>query len=223
MFYIGRYKDCKSNKSISILSDSTERIVEFKEKNSLIMESSIEEIDENKNIKFYINEYYKNVLLNMEILETLIKEGKVLLCYEKQNQLYQHVLADYIELKYGIKVSEIVLDLQGNITIKDRPKSIKKILLDVIIENNLEELEEHACFNCEYGISPELVDDIIEENAEYREMNYDDAVRKIGNCELNPIEYSIRHKFHCDDYYPNESLLEKCMILKRQTVDNKND
>lgn len=226
MIYTGKYENCKSGNLISITEDHGKK-VGFKGKTCPILapklsfnkscEKSAGKTDEYENAKFCINEYYKQVLINTDIEEIISKEvNPVLLCYEDSNEFcHRHVLADYIELKYGIKVSEVEIDELGNITIKDRPKYIKKILLEVIKENLLEELQEHGCFNCEFVISPDLIDSIIDENNRYREMRYEDAIKEIGHCEITPYEYGMQNNYQCDFYYPDSECLSKCRVIKR--------
>lgn len=226
MIYTGKYENCKSGNLISISGDRGKKVgFEGKAIPRLaprlvfwkIWEENIGKVDEYDNTLFYINEYYKQVLINTDI-EGILREEEnpILLCYEESSEFcHRHVLADYIELKYGIKVSEIEIDELGNITIKERPKYIKKILLDVIKENKLEKLQEQGCFNCEYVLSPELIDDIIRENSEYREMSYDDAIKEIGHCEVTPSDYGQEHNYHCEYYYPNSEYLEQCKVLKK--------
>ena len=227
MIYTGKYGNCKSGNLISISGDHGKMVgfegkyyPELAPKLSFwkIWKENIGKISEYENTKFYINEYYLQVLLNAD-LESIIEsdEDVVFLCNEDSEDFcHRHVLAEYIELKYGIKVQEIAIDEKGNITYKKRPKYIREILLEVIRENGLEELQEHKCFNCEYTISPELVDDIIRENTEYQEMDYDDACSAIGNCEIHSFNYSMDHNFYCEDYFPNCECLAKCKELKKE-------
>ena len=226
MIYTGKYDNCKSGNLISISGDRGKKVCfNGKAISKLaprlsfwkIWEENIGEVNEYDNTKYYINEYYKQVLISSDIESILSEEiDPILLCYEDSNEFcHRHVLADYIELKYGIKVFEIEIDEFGNMTIKDRPKYIKKILLEVIRENKLEDLQEHGCFNCEYVLSPELIDDIINENSKYKSMNYDDAVKEIGHCELTSYDYGMKHNYHCNYYYPNNECLNKCRVLKK--------
>ena len=227
MIYTGNYDNCKSGNLISISGDrgkkkgftgkAISKLAPLKDF-WLVWESNIGKIDEQENTRYYINEYYKQVLVNLDIEELLRNESNpILLCYEDSNEFcHRHVLAEYIELKYGIEVYEIEIDEKGDITIKDRPKYIREILLDVIKENGLEELQEHGCFNCEHVLNPDLVDSIIDENQEYREMSYDDAVRAVGHCEVTPYDYGMKHNYHCEFYYPDEECLRKCKRLKNK-------
>ena len=185
MIYTGKYENCKSGNLISISGDRGKKVdFEGKAISKLapklsfwkVWKDNIGKIDEYENTKFYISEYYKQVLICNDIEEILNEEvNPILLCYEDSNEFcHRHVLAEYIELKYGIKVFEIEIDEQGNITVKNRPNYIRKILLEIIKENRLKELQEHGCLNYEYIQSPELIDEIVNKNAEYKEMSYDD-------------------------------------------------
>ena len=154
MIYTGCYGKCKSGNLISISGDHGKKvnfngkfIREFAPKLSFwkIWEDNIGKIDVYENTKFYIREYYKQVLVNLDIEQILSEEvDPILLCYEDSNEFcHRHILAEYIELKYGIKVTEIEIDEYGNIIPKERPKYIKEILLDVIKEAGLEELQDN--------------------------------------------------------------------------------
>lgn len=44
--------------------------------------------------------------------------------------------------------------------------------------------EKECCQNCEYAISDELLDCIIEENSEYQNLSYEEVREQIGYCEL---------------------------------------
>ena len=59
-----------------------------------------------------------------------------------------------------------------------------------------------CCANCDYNISPELQECILRENEEYRKMDHDEAIRKIGFCELNEsIEVVEKLGFWCENYF----------------------
>lgn len=59
-----------------------------------------------------------------------------------------------------------------------------------------------CCANCDYNISPELQECILKENEEYRKMNHDEAIQKIGFCELDEsIEVVEKLGFWCENYF----------------------
>ena len=120
MIYTGNYKNCKSGNLISISGDSGR-----KENFSG---------NEYENTKYYIESYYKEVLSKVDLEELLFKEeNPILLCYEDSKDFcHRHVLAEFLEYKYDIKVDEISIDKNGNKTVYSRPSYIKEILMDVI-------------------------------------------------------------------------------------------
>lgn len=64
--------------------------------------------------------------------------------------------------------------------------------------------DEH-CSNCEYSLSPEVIDAIIDENSEYRAIPYDEAVKKIGHCELyKTIDIPRKLDYWCPSYLKKE-------------------
>ena len=141
--FTGNYEECKVGNLISISGDRGKKvgfvgkaIPKFAPK-KLFWEqwhNNIGKISNEENTKFYIQEYYKQVLLKVNIEELLQDEvDPILLCYEKgQEFCHRHVLAEYIEIKYGIKVRDIRVDKDLNIEENKRPEYIKKILEEVI-------------------------------------------------------------------------------------------
>ena len=57
----------------------------------------------------------------------------ILLCYEKGQQFcHRHVLAEFIELTYGVKVRDIKVDEKLNVEENIRPGYIRDILKDIM-------------------------------------------------------------------------------------------
>ena len=57
----------------------------------------------------------------------------ILLCYEKGQQFcHRHVLAEFIELTYGVKVRDIKIDEKLNIDENIRPEYIREALKDIM-------------------------------------------------------------------------------------------
>ena len=66
---------------------------------------------------------------------SLIKKEKnpILLCYENSEEFcHIHLLAEYINIKYGMLGQEIEINEELEITIKERPKNIRPILEQVL-------------------------------------------------------------------------------------------
>ena len=153
--FTGNYEECKVGNLISISGDRG-RSVGFKGKAIPqlapkrafwnVWHDNIGKIPEEQNTKYYIEQYYKQVLSKVNI-EELLRDEKdpIILCFEKgQNFCHRHVLAEYIELKYRIKVPDIIIDEKLNIKENPKPEYIRKILLEVI-EKSMGENDSDEC------------------------------------------------------------------------------
>ena len=141
--FTGSYEKCKKGNLISISFDRGKSagfdgkvILDLAPKRYFfdIWRDNIGKIPEDENTRYYIEEYYKHILSKVNI-EELLKDEKdpILLCYEDSNQFcHRHVLAEYINMKYGIEVPEIEVDEQLQVKVNDRPTNIRPILEDVI-------------------------------------------------------------------------------------------
>ena len=153
--FTGNYEECKVGNLISISGDrgrsvgfKGKAIPELAPKRAFwnVWHDNIGKISEEQNNRYYIEQYYKQVLSKVNI-EELLKDEKdpILLCFEKgQNFCHRHVLAEYIELKYGIKVPDIIIDEKLNIKENPKPEYIRKILLEVI-EKSMGENDSDEC------------------------------------------------------------------------------
>ena len=141
--YTGSYDKCKSGNLISISFDNGKdagfngkamtELAPFRDFFH-IWRDNIGKIPEEENTRFYIEQYYNKVLSKVDIMSLLEKEeNPILLCYEDSGEFcHRHVLAEYINIKYGIFVPEIEINKESEITIKERPKNIRKILEQVL-------------------------------------------------------------------------------------------
>lgn len=148
--FTGNYEECKAGNLISISGDRGKKvgytgnaIPQFAPKKVFwtTFDNNIGKIPEADNIRYYIEEYYKQVLSKVDI-EELLKDEKdpILLCYEKgQDFCHRHVLAEYIEIKYGVKVRDIKIDENLNIVENKRPEYIRSILEDVMSKEKMYE------------------------------------------------------------------------------------
>lgn len=149
--FTGNYEECKVGNLISISGDrgrsvgfNGKAIPQLAPKREFwnIWHENIGKIPEEENTRYYINEYYKQVLSKVDI-EELLKDEKdpILLCFEKGQQFcHRHVLAEYIEMKYKIKVRDIKIDENLNIIENERPENIRRIL-EEIIQKEMEALQ----------------------------------------------------------------------------------
>ena len=104
---------------------------------------NIQKVDEIDNNKFYIREYYKEVLskLNPEEVYNLL-DNSILLCYERNDEFcHRHIVASWFELELGISTPEVKM-IDGKLEVVERPEYIKKYLEEVIKldENNQKQL-----------------------------------------------------------------------------------
>ena len=90
-------------------------------------------------IKFYVEEYYKQVLSNLDPIEVLdsIPNESILLCYEDNIEFsYRHLVAFWLELFLGITTSEVIENpVRETVKKAERPEYLKEVLEDVIKEN----------------------------------------------------------------------------------------
>ncbi len=148
--FTGSYNTCKRGNLISISGDRGKK-AGFTGKSIPLLapklvfwqiwHDNIGKISEEDNMRFYIEEYYKQVLSKVDI-ETLLENEKdpILLCYEDANQFcHRHILAEYIKLLYNIEVLDIEINENFEVKINDRPNNIKIILIDVINKFNEKE------------------------------------------------------------------------------------
>ena len=143
--FTGNYDECKVGNLISISGDRGKKvgftgkaIPELAPKRAFweVWHNNIGKIPEEDNTRYYIEQYYKQVLSKVNIEELLEGEkDPILLCYEKgQDFCHRHVLAAYIELVYGVKVRDIKIDEDLNIEENEIPENIKRILMEVILK-----------------------------------------------------------------------------------------
>lgn len=144
--FTGNYEECRAGNLISISGDRGKKVgfvgralpmLAPKKSFWQVYHDNIGKISEVDNAKYYIEQYYNQVLSKVNIQEILENESKpILLCYEKNQQFcHRHILAEYIELTYGVEVKDIKIDENLNIEENDRPKYIGKILMDIMQKN----------------------------------------------------------------------------------------
>ena len=95
--------------------------------------ANIEIISEEENNKYYVQEYWNQVLSKLDP-EKVFRDlnNSVLLCYE-DNMLFchRHIVAAWLELTLGVKVPEAKAT-DYKIEVIERPEYIKKYLLEEI-------------------------------------------------------------------------------------------
>ena len=92
-------------------------------------------LSEEENNKYYIREYYYNVLEKLDPSEVYKEiDNSILLCYEDNDMFcHRHIVSAWLELFLNIVIFE-VKENNGSLEIVDRPGYIKDYLLEVIKE-----------------------------------------------------------------------------------------
>ncbi len=141
--YTGNYEQCKAGNLISISYDKGEDagfkgkcIPELAPDLDLLLryKDNIGIVPAEVNEREYIEQYYTSVLSQVNIEELLEgEEDPILLCYEKgQEFCHRHVVADYIEIMYGVEVKDVLIDEDLNVEENTRPPRIRQMLLEVM-------------------------------------------------------------------------------------------
>ena len=128
--FTGNYDECKIGNLISISGDrgksigfTGKAIPQLAPKRAFwkIWHDNIGKIPEEQNNRYYIEELLKD------------EKDPILLCYEKEGQFcHRHVLAEFINLKYGIYVPDISIGNDLEIVEHKKPEYIKRILQEII-------------------------------------------------------------------------------------------
>ena len=133
--------------------------------------NNIGKIPEEENNKYYIEEYWKEVLSKLDV-EKVYKDldYSTLLCYENNTEFcHRHIVAAWFELLLGVEVPEISIE---NYIIKkvEKPKYIKEYLEDDMKKNlNMHGFTSLRAFH-------------LFEKAEKNEKEADELEEKTGKC-----------------------------------------
>ena len=141
MLYIGCYDNCKGSICVTISGDRG-RSAKFKGKCYpdlapkkdfwQIWHNNIGKISEEENTKYYIHEYYNQVLKNLDpykILKDL--DNCIMLCYEKENEFcHRHLVAFWLEEKLNIQINEVKVLDDGRLLKLERPAYLRQLLLN---------------------------------------------------------------------------------------------
>lgn len=96
---------------------------------------NIGKITEEENNKFYIQEYYNQVLSKLnpkDVYDEL--NNSILLCYEDNMAFcHRHIVAEWFELSLGVTVPEIQM-INNELIEVQRPKYIRTILEEIMFK-----------------------------------------------------------------------------------------
>ena len=93
-------------------------------------------IPEEENNRYYIEQYYQQVLSKLDP-EKVYRDldGSILLCYEDSNEFcHRHIVAAWLEIFLGVTIYEVKCD-NDELYISSKPKYIKEYLSKLIMEN----------------------------------------------------------------------------------------
>lgn len=101
-----------------------------------IWHNNIGTITEEENNKFYIEEYYKQVLSKLDVKKVFDDlEFGILLCYEDANEFcHRHIVSAWFELMLNVKVPEVIIQ-NGRLMEVKKPEYIKEYLEEIIKSN----------------------------------------------------------------------------------------
>ena len=101
-----------------------------------VWHDNIGKISEEENNRYYIEEFYKQVLSNLDPKEVYDElEYGILLCYEEPEEFcHRHIVAEWFNLFLGIEIREVYCK-NKSIKFVDRPQYIREYLEEVIKKN----------------------------------------------------------------------------------------
>ena len=145
MIYTGNYANCKGEMCVSISGDKGKDAGFVGRTYSKLApvrsfwktwKSNIGKISKEENTKYYIHEYYIQVLKKLNPKEVAKElDNNILLCYEKDEQFcHRYLVAFWLEETLGIKVDEVRV-IDGKIEVINRPEAFRKYLIDEMKNN----------------------------------------------------------------------------------------
>lgn len=146
MIYTCNYKNFKTDKynGIAISADRGKRIgynggfytlLSPKKTFWYTWFNNIGKISEEENNTYYIEEFYNQVLKELDPEETYkLLDNTILLCYEDNDKFcHRHIVAAWLELSLNVDIKEVKID-DISIEILEKPTYIKETLEKIIKE-----------------------------------------------------------------------------------------
>ena len=150
MIYTGNYKNCSSSELFVSISGDCGKMVDFKGNYCKLLapklsfwkkwHDNIGKIPELENIYFYIENYYYQVLKNLDInlLFSTLGNSFIMGCYEDNEEFcHRQIVASYLEMLLGIDINEVTIKNNKFIKIPKSQTSIvvKDMLCEIIIKD----------------------------------------------------------------------------------------
>ena len=158
-----------------------------------IWHDNIGKVSEEENSRYYVQEYWNQVLSRLDPEEVYIElDNSILLCYEPNTEFcHRHIVAAWFEILLGVKVKE-VKSKDYQIEEIDRPEYIKQYLEDAMrLNRNMRGFKSlRALYLFEKGESLESKADELEEKTGKCYDNYRQAACFLrGDADMAEDEY----------------------------------
>lgn len=158
-----------------------------------IWHDNIGKVSEEENSRYYVQEYWNQVLSRLDPEEVYIElDNSILLCYEPNTEFcHRHIVAAWFEILLGVKVKE-VKSKDYQIEEIDRPEYIKQYLEDAMrLNRNMRGFKSlRALYLFEKGESLEAKADELEEKTGKCYDNYRQAACFLrGDADMAEDEY----------------------------------
>ena len=158
-----------------------------------IWHDNIGVITEEENTKYYIKEYYRQVLEKLDVKEIYQKlDNSILLCYEESDEFcHRHIVAEWFQILLNVEIPEVKVN--GQIIEKTkRPEYIRIYLMDIMQEEVVNYENKNIIF-----------------------LDVDGVLNSISN--LIKV-YEKTHRQHSGYNYPfDEKCLENLRLLVEET------
>lgn len=200
MIYTSSYNECKTKYKTYSISHDKGKDANYKGKCYPALAPKLTfwrkwkenrgKISEEENNRYYVEEYWKEVLseLNPEKVYRELDES-ILLCYESNEKFcHRHIVAAWFEILLGVKVPEIKLN-NDKLEEVEKPKYIKQYLEDAMrLNRNMKGFKSlQALYIFEKA---EQIEKIAEELEEQNKKNQDNfrQLADLLRCDADMVE-----------------------------------
>lgn len=140
MLYTENYTNCEGSICVSISGDGGKKANFRGQKYPAlapkfdfwkIWHNNIGKISEEENTRYYIHEYYNQVLKNLDPYKVFSAlDNSILLCYENEKEFcHRHLVAFWLEENLKVNVDEVKITKKDGLIKLDRPEYLRSLLL----------------------------------------------------------------------------------------------
>ena len=160
-----------------------------------IWHENIGKISEEENNRYYVEEYYKQVLSKLDPQEIYGKlEYCILLCYEEGTEFcHRHIVAEWFKILLGVEIPEVKI-IEGKAQSVDRPPYIKEYLIEAMKKDrNMREFTSlRALYLFEKGEElEEMARQVGEKDARYYDYM---QLACFCRCDADEAEEEFKHR-----------------------------